>query len=151
MTWALLSYSQYNSIYWFPTGTTSSLLQGLCSHTPSTTPFTGFRLVLRRFYCMGFAPILLVLLHLLPSGWYFVKFITRALLPYSQYYSVYRFSAGTMSSLLHVHCSHTASTTPFNNFRLVLRGVYCTSFAPTLPVTARLLVPVWFSTGTLSY
>jgi hypothetical protein len=71
------------SVYWFSTGTTLSLLYGACSHTFSTTPSTGFRLVLHRVYCMGLTPILPVLLHLLVFDWYFVEFPAWALLPYS--------------------------------------------------------------------
>jgi hypothetical protein len=48
--WASLTYSQYYSICWFTTGITCSLLQGYRSHTTSTTPFTGSRLVLRGDY-----------------------------------------------------------------------------------------------------
>jgi hypothetical protein len=45
--WASLLYSQYYSVYWFTTSTTSSLLHGSCSYTPSTTPSIGSPLVLR--------------------------------------------------------------------------------------------------------
>jgi hypothetical protein len=45
--WASLPYFQYYSIYWLMTGTTWSLLHGHYSHTASTTPSTGSRLVLR--------------------------------------------------------------------------------------------------------
>jgi hypothetical protein len=44
--WASLPYSKYKSVYWFTTGTASSLLHGHHSHTTSTTPFTGLRLIL---------------------------------------------------------------------------------------------------------
>jgi hypothetical protein len=56
--WALLPYFQYYSVYWFMTGTTCSLLQGLCSYISSTTPSTGSRLLLRGVYWRGLAPIL---------------------------------------------------------------------------------------------
>jgi hypothetical protein len=42
--------------------------------TPSTTPYTGSRLVLHQVYCMDLAPILPVLLRLLVHGWYYVEF-----------------------------------------------------------------------------
>jgi hypothetical protein len=58
-------YFQYYSVYWFMTGTTWSLLHGPRSHTSSTTLSIGPLLVLRGVYCMGLAPILLVLLRLL--------------------------------------------------------------------------------------
>jgi hypothetical protein len=70
----LRPYSQYYSVNWLTTGTASSLLHGHCSHTPNTTPSTGLRLVLRRLYCMGFAPILPVQLHLLVYNLYYVEF-----------------------------------------------------------------------------
>jgi hypothetical protein len=62
--WASLPYFQYYSVYWFTTGTTRSLLQGHRSHTASTTPFTGLRLVLHVVYCMGFDPTLPVMARL---------------------------------------------------------------------------------------
>jgi hypothetical protein len=51
---------------------------------------------------MGIAPILLVLLHLLAYDWYYIKFTAWALLPYSDYYSVYWLTTGNTSSLLHL-------------------------------------------------
>jgi hypothetical protein len=92
------------------------------SHTSSTTPFTGSRLVLHGVCCM-------------------------ASIPNFQYYSVYWFTTGTTWSLLHGHCSQTSSTTLFTGSWLVLHGVYWRGLAPILPVTPRLLV----STRTLCY
>jgi hypothetical protein len=43
----------------------ASLLKGPRSHTSSNTLFTSLRLVLRVVYCMGLAPILPVLLRIL--------------------------------------------------------------------------------------
>jgi hypothetical protein len=93
---------------------------------------------------MGLAPILLVLLRLLVHHWYYVEFTTWALLPYSQYYSVYWFTTSTTLSLLHGHCSHTASNTLFTDSRLVLRGVYCMGLSPILLVLLHLLVHNWY-------
>jgi hypothetical protein len=87
--WASLPYFQYYSVYWFTTGTTWSLLHGPHSHTSSTTPSTGSPLVLRGVYCMGLAPILPVLFHLLVHDWYYVQFIAMASLSHFQYYFVY--------------------------------------------------------------
>jgi hypothetical protein len=166
---ALLLYFQYYSIYWFMTSTTWSLLHELCSHTSNTTPFTGLRLVLCGVYCMGFAPILLVLLRLLVYDCYYIEFTAWASLPYFQYNSVYWFTTGIRASLLKGSRSHrssnaqvtsfwlifymllmgsrtdTYSTTPFIGLRLVLRGVYCMGFAPIIPVQLRLLVHDWYS------
>jgi hypothetical protein len=64
------------------TRTTWSLLHGPFFHTYSTTPSTGSRLVLRRVYCMGPAPILTLLLHLLVHVWYYVELTLLALLPF---------------------------------------------------------------------
>jgi hypothetical protein len=139
-SWASFPYSQYYSVYWFMISATSSLLHGPCPHTPHTTPATGSRLVLPRVYCMGLAPILPVLLRLLVHDWYYNKFTAWALPPYSKSYSVYWFMTGTTLSLLHEPCSHTPSTTPPTDLRLVLHGVYSTSLAPILPVLLRLLV-----------
>jgi hypothetical protein len=52
------------------TGTIWSLLHGHRSHTSSTTPFTGLRLVLRAVYCKGFAPTLPIPARLLVLDWY---------------------------------------------------------------------------------
>jgi hypothetical protein len=52
------------------------------SHTSSTTPSTSSRLVLRGVYCMGLAPILLVLLCLLVYDWFYMEFTASVLLPY---------------------------------------------------------------------
>jgi hypothetical protein len=63
------------------TGTTWSLLHESYSHTSITTPSTGSRLVLHGFYCMGLAPILLVLLCLLVHDLYYVQVYSRGLAP----------------------------------------------------------------------
>jgi hypothetical protein len=106
---ALLLYFQYYSIYWFMTSTTWSLLHELCSHTSNTTPFTGLRLVLCGVYCMGFAPILLVLLRLLVYDCYYIEFTAWASLPYFQYNSIYGFTTGIHASLLKGARSHRFS------------------------------------------
>jgi hypothetical protein len=149
------------------TGTTCSLLQWHRSHTSSTTSFTSSRLVLRGVYCMGLAPILPVLLLLLVHDWYYVEFTAWGSLWYFQYYSVYWFTTSTTCnllkgprpnifssvywfttsttwSLLHGSHSHTSSTTPSTGSRLVLHGVYCKGFVPTLPVLFCLLVHDWY-------
>jgi hypothetical protein len=108
--------------------------------TPSTTPYTGSRLVLRRVYYMGFAPILPVLLHLLIHDCYYIKFTAWTSLPYFQYYSVYWFMAGTTSSLLLRPRSHNSSTTPSTGSRLVLHRVCCKGLATIVPLLLHLLV-----------
>jgi hypothetical protein len=142
--WASLLYFQHYSVYWFTTGTTWSLLHGPHSHTSSTTPSTGSRLILRRVYCMGLAPILSVLLSLLVHDWYYIEFTAWASLLYFQHYSVYWFTTGTTWSFLHGPHSHTSSTTPSTGSRLILRRVYCMGLAPILPVLLHLLVHDWY-------
>jgi hypothetical protein len=114
--WALLPYFQYYSVYWFMTGTTSSLLHGPCSHTFCTTPSIGSRLVLCRVYYVSLAPIHPLLLRLLVHDWYYIEFTAWVLLPYTQYYSIYWFMTGTTSSLLHGPCSHSSSDTQITSF-----------------------------------
>jgi hypothetical protein len=111
--WASLLYCQYYSVYWLTIGTTWSLLKGHRSHTASTTLSTSSRLVLRRVYCIGLAPILPVLLHLLVPDWYYIEFTAWTSLLYCQSYSVYWLMTGTTWSLLHGPRSHTSSTTPY--------------------------------------
>jgi hypothetical protein len=133
--WALHPYSRYYSVYLFMTRTTSSLLHGSCSHTPSTTLSNSSRLVIQRVYYMGLALIFLILLCLLVND---VEFTTRALLSYSHYYSVYWSTTGITSSLLHGPCSHTPITTPSSISRLVLGRVYVTGLAARVSVLLRL-------------
>jgi hypothetical protein len=91
------------------------LLKGHHSHTPSTTPSIGSRLVLRGVYYMDLAPILPVPLRLLVH-------------------------TSTTWSLLTGPQSHTSSTTLFTGSRLVLRAVYCKGILPILLVLLRLLI-----------
>jgi hypothetical protein len=136
---------------------------------PILLRLTSLRLILHGVYCMGLAPILPLQLRLLVHDWYYMKFTAWASLPYFQYYSIYWFTTGTTSSLLHRHSSHTCSTTPSNWFMtcttwsllhkprshtssttpstrswLILRGVYCMGLAPIHPIVLHLLVHDWY-------
>jgi hypothetical protein len=83
---------------------------------PILLRLTSLRLILHGVYCMGLAPILPLQLRLLVHDWYYMKFTAWASLPYFQYYSIYWFTTGTTSSLLHRHSSHTSNTTPSSWF-----------------------------------
>jgi hypothetical protein len=80
--WDLLPTPSTNLSNWFPTGTMLILVHGPRSHTSSTTLSTTSKLVLRSVYCMGLAPVLSLLVHLLVHDWYYVEFTAWASLPY---------------------------------------------------------------------